>query len=371
LQVVSVTAAAGANRPYSYKGQAYQRVGNTSLKMSRDEYNRILIERFHGERRWETEPAEGWTVGDLERTEITRTVEEAIRRGRLEDPGTREPQEVLRGFGLLRDKALLRAAVVLFGKRPRLEAEFPQCLLRVAKFRGTDKTEFVDNRQFNGHAFDLLLKAEQFLRENLPIAGRVVPGLFERIDEPLYPPAALREALANALCHRDYSSGGGSVGVAIYQDRLEVTSAGALHFGLTPEKLFLPHESRPWNPLIARVFHRRGIIETWGRGTLKMAELTQQAGLPRPEIEEGPNFVLVRFRPSRYIPPYQVRQDLTERQRRILQFLSERPRVGRKEILATLELELRPLKSDLEHLKRLGLIVQTGKGRATVWSLAE
>ena len=370
LQVIAVEVSVGPNRPYAYKNQAFKRVGNTSPKMSRDEYNRVLIERFHGERRWETEPATGWGASDLDASEITRTVDEAIRRGRLEEPGTREPLALLRGLGLLRDEQLLRAGVALFGKPQRVEAEFPQLLLRVAKFKGTDKTEFLDNRQFNGHGFDLMRRAEQFLRENLPIAGRIVPGLFERIDEPLYPPVALREALANAFCHRDYSIGGGSVAVAIYQDRLEITSTGILHFGLTPAKLFLPHESQPWNPLIARVFHRRGFIESWGRGTLKMAELTAQAGLPAPEIEEGPNFVLVRFRPSSYIPPRQVKRDLSDPQRRILQLLSEKPGIGRKEILSTLGLELRPLKSDLEDLKRLGLIVQSGKGRGAVWKLA-
>jgi ATP-dependent DNA helicase RecG len=370
-QVVSVTVPSGANRPYSYKGQAYKRVGNTSPKMSRDEYNRMLIERVHGERRWETEPADGWGADDLEKAEITRTVDEAIRRGRLEDPGTRDPLALLRGLGLMRDDVLLRAAVVLFGKRERLEAEFPQCLLRVAKFRGTDKTEFLDNRQFSGHAFDLLLKAERFLRENLPVAGRVVPNLFERIDDPLYPPVALREALANAFCHRDYSIGGGSVGVAIYQDRLEITSSGTLHFGLTAEKLFEPHESLPWNPLIAHVFYRRGVIEKWGRGTLKMAELTQKAGLPRPEIEEQAGCVVVRFRPSKYIPPQQVKQDLTERQRQVLQLLSERPGIGRKEIQQTLNLDVNELKSDLQRLRGLGLIRQSGKGRGTVLYLAE
>ena len=104
-----------------------------------------------------------------------------------------------------------------------------------------------------------------------PLPGGSKPDRFERIDEPLYPPLAVRESLANALCHRDYAIGGGSVGVAVYDDRLEVTSPGPLHFGLTPEKLFAPHESRPWNPLIARTFYRRGIIEEWGRGTLKAA----------------------------------------------------------------------------------------------------
>ncbi|MBY0232623.1 MAG: putative DNA binding domain-containing protein [Gemmataceae bacterium] len=371
LQVIAVEVSVGPNRPYTYKNQAYKRVGNTSPKMTRDEYNRVLLERFHGERRWETEPATGWSSADLDASEITRTVDEAIRRGRLEEPGTREPHALLRGLGLLRDEQILRAAVALFGKPQRVEAELPQLLLRVAKFKGTDKTEFLDNRQFNGHAFDLMRRAEQFLRENLPIAGRIVPGLFERIDEPLYPPVALREALANAFCHRDYSIGGGSVAVAVYQDRLEITSTGSLHFGLTPEKLFLPHESQPWNPLIARVFHRRGFIESWGRGTLKMAELTEQAGLPSPEIEEGPNFVLVRFRPSSYIPPRQVKQDLTARQQRILQLLSQRPGIGRKAIQGALELGVNELKSDLQRLRALGLIRQSGRGRGTVLFLVE
>ena len=160
----------------------------------------------------------------------------------------------------------------------------------------------LDNRQFNGNAFALLAHAERFLRDTLPIAGRFEPDRFERIDEPLYPPLATREALANALCHRDYSIGGGSIGVAVYDDRLEVTSAGSLHFGLTPEELFAPHESRPWNPLIARTFHRRGIIEEWGSGTLKMAELTSSAGLPIPEIEDDGGCVTVRFRHGQFVP---------------------------------------------------------------------
>ncbi len=107
-----------------------------------------------------------------------------------------------------------------------------QCLLRVARFSGADRSEFLDNRQFRGNAFTLLAHAERFLRERLPIAGRITSDSFTRIDEPIYPPAALREALANAICHRDYTSGGGSISIGIYDDRLEITSTSSLHFGL-------------------------------------------------------------------------------------------------------------------------------------------
>ena len=167
-----------------------------------------------------------------------------------------------------------------------------------------------------------MLAAERFLLEHVPVAGRVVPGVLERVDEPRYAPLAVREALANAFCHRAYSIGGGPVGIAIVDDRLEVTSSGALHFGLTAEALFAPHEALPWNPLIAGVFFRRGIIEAWGRGTLKMAELAQVAGLPRPEIEDTGGCVTVRFRRTTYVPPQRVAKNLTERQQRILAHLA-------------------------------------------------
>jgi len=369
-EVLVLSVNQGAVRPYSYKGVAYRRIGNTSPAMSRDEYNRMLFERIHGERRWENEPAAGWQVADLDAAEMRRTVEESIRRGRAEDPGTRQPEELLRGLGLIKDDALLRAAVVLFGRAERIEAELPQCLLRVARFRGIDRTEFLDNRQFHGNVFELLVKAERFLRDNLPVAGRIAPGLFERVDDPLYPPEALREALANAFCHRDYAIGGGSVAVAVYDDRLEVTSSGPLHFGLTAQALFDAHESLPWNPLIARVLYRRGIIESWGRGTIKMAELTASAGLPRPEIEDVGGCVTVRFRPSRYVPPQRVGRDVTERQQAILAMLDRAGGgLALREILAELgsRASERQVREELATLRTLGLATPVGHGRGARW----
>ncbi len=369
-QVLVVAVATGPNRPYSYKGKAYRRVGNTTQQLSRDGFDRMLLERVHAETRWENTEAKGWSVADLDEAEILRTVDESIRRGRSSDPGTRDPSELLRGLGLTKDGVLLRAAVVLFGRADRVEREWPQCLLRVARFRGDDRTEFLDNRQFHGNAFELLVKAERFLRENLPVAGRVAPGLFERVDDPLYPPVALREALANAFCHRDYSIGGGSVAVAIYDDRLEVTSSGALHFGLTAEMLFEPHESLPWNPLIAQVFYRRGIIERWGRGTIKMAELAASAGLPRPEIEDAGGCVTVRFRPNRYVPPQRVGLDVTERQQAILSMLAGADRgLALREMVARLEGSPteRQVREDLAKLRTLGLASPTGHGRGARW----
>lgn len=365
-EVLVVAVPIGSNQPYSYKGQAYRRVGNTNQPMSRDEYNRVLLERLHGERRWENEVAEGWTVADLDVEEVTRTIEEAIRRGRAADPGSRDPIELLRGFGLIRDGQILRAAVVLFGQAQKIEVTYPQCLLRVAKFRGIDRTEFIDNRQFHGNTFDLLLRAERFLRENLPVASHIIPDSIQRVDNPLYPPLALREALANAFCHRDYSIGGGSVAIAIYDDRVEITSSGQLHFGLTTEALFRPHESLPWNPLIARVFFRRGVIESWGRGTLKMLELTEQVGLPRPEIEDTGGGITVRFR-SNHLSFSRMSQNITKRQRSILSLL-EKEDLPLREIHSCLQGGTeRQTREDLAILQKMGLAYSIGHGRGARW----
>ena len=375
--VVAVSVTRGPARPYQYRGTAYHRIGNTTVAMSANEYNQILFERMHSEQRWENQPAVGWEVEDLNSAEVRRTVAEAVQRGRLEDPGTLEPAEMLRGLGLLREGVLLRAGVALFGNAERIEFEMPQCLLRVARFRGTDRTEFLDNRQFHGNAFALLANAERFLRDTLPIAGRVEAGHFDRIDEPLYPPLAIRESLANALCHRDYSIGGGSVGLAVYDDRLEVTSSGSLHFGLTPEKLFAPHESLPWNPLIARTFYRRGIIEEWGRGTLKMAELATSAGLPIPEIEDEGGCVTVRFRhsPDRSALPHQrISSDMQTRQESILALLGHTNHgLSLREIRVQLgpHISERQVRRTLAILRERGLAMSTGRGLAARWVLAK
>lgn len=367
--VIRIQTIAGRNPPYTYRNQAYKRVGNTTLRLSRDEYNLMLMESLHGESRWETQIAEGWKVSDLDDEEIHRTMEEAIRRGRIDDPGSTSLETILAGFGLLVDGRLNRAAIALFGKREKIERDYPQCCIKLAKFKGTDKNEFLDNRQFYGNAFDLLLKAERFLSESLPIAGRVIAGVFERIDEPLYPRVALREGLANAFCHRDYTNAGGSVSIGIYQDRLEIASTGGLHFGLTADKLFQPHESLPWNPLISRIFYRRGIIESWGRGMLKIAELSAQAGLPRPELDDETTHVVLRFLPSLYIPPRQVTNSLSDPQRAIMQSIADSPGIARRQIVESLGFDLNPVRDDLEKLESLGLIERSGKGRGTVWYL--
>lgn len=186
-----------------------------------------------------------------------------------------------------------------YEKSERLFASYPQLAIRLARFRGTDRLGgFMDNRNYWGNGFDLSRRGESFLLDHVPISGRVVPGKRIREDYPLYPPLATREALANAICHRDYTTPGGAVAIAMYDDHLEIVNPGILHFDMTPEKLTKPHESKPWNPIIASVFYRAGVIEKWGMGTLNIIDWCKENGNPKPTWEVRAESVVTTFLPS-------------------------------------------------------------------------
>lgn len=140
-------------RPVSFRGVPYERALNTTRVMPRATYQRLMLESLHATDRWETQAATGWTIDKLDNNEIVVTLEESIRRGRSDDPGSRDPLAILRGFGLLTTgNELTRAAVALFCKGDIPQPDFPQLHLRLARFKGVDRSEFLDNRQFHGNA---------------------------------------------------------------------------------------------------------------------------------------------------------------------------------------------------------------------------
>ena len=374
-EVIAVAVPAADRPPYTYRRQPYRRVGNTTSVMPEDEYQRILLERAHREGvRWENRPAEGWSLDELDAGRIHYVIDLAKQRRKLNVPNSRNPADLLQGLGLYSEGVLRKSAVVLFAKAEPMEARMPQCLLRAARFRGTDRTEFLDNRQFHGNAFDLLEHAERFLSETTPVAGKIVPSNMARVDKPLYPPDATREALVNALCHRDYSIAGGSIHVAVYDDRLEVTSTGPLPFGLTP-RVLLESEgpvSKPWNPDIAGAFARCGFSERWGRGAAQMAKLAVDTGLPRPQILDENECVTVRFWNDHHAAQ---RHGTDSRKQMILSLLKRASDNGlsKREIHDRLvpPASERQVRRALEELQEEKLARSTKSGPAARWKLTD
>jgi ATP-dependent DNA helicase RecG len=360
--------------PYSYDSKPYLREGNITAQMKQDEYQKLLMERMHASSRWENQTSDK-SIDDLDHNEIILTLEEAIRIGRLSDPKTRDIKAILQGLGLLKNGKLMNAVVALFIREDRALPEYTNLCLKMARFKGTNKNEFIDSKTFYGNAFSIYKQAQNFLIQHLPIAGKFIPGVFERQDEPLYPMSALREAIANAICHKEYAEGGSNVSIAIFDDRLEIASTGGLHFGLTIEDLFKDHASKLWNPLIAEVFYKRGVIEAWGRGTLRIKEDIEQAGLVSPHYKTLTGSLVLVFSPERQVHSGAVSVDLDSRQQYITNIFFNNPdeKYSLKDlyILVSKEFDInqRSFKAELQSLKNLKLITTKGHGAGARWSL--
>jgi ATP-dependent DNA helicase RecG len=252
-----------------------------------------------------------------------------------------------------------------------------QSTLKLARFKGVDKTEFLDTKTFRANAFDLYDRAMDFLTFNLPVAARIEPGNPKRIEEPAIPYNVLREAVTNALVHRDYSHAGGSISIAIYDDRINISNTGSLPKGVLLNQLSKEHPSIQRNPLIAHVFYLCGRVETWGRGTIDMIQDCKKAGNPPPKYEEiGDSFsvTLLLKEPIRNTISQHLRQidlsKLTDPQTKILNIL----RMGtstRQQLMEKMKTTLagRTIQRELTKLKKMGLIKSEGKTKAIIWSL--
>jgi ATP-dependent DNA helicase RecG len=235
----------------------------------------LLLERGHAKRRWENLPVDGLTITDLDRTEILRTRELAIQQNRISPDTSRDIGDILDRLGLRVNGMLTQAALVLYGTR--LFPDYPQCLLKMGRFRGTTVIgDIVDNRQEHINAFAMVREGMAFLERTLPLGARFPEGKIFREDRFPVPIDALREILLNAVMHRDYSEYSGYVAIVVFDDRIEIQSHGLLPHGVTLEQLSGPHLSKLRNPLIAEAFHRTGAVEIWGRGTNRVIEMCQK-----------------------------------------------------------------------------------------------
>lgn len=278
-------------RPFTYKSRAYQRIESVTTAMPQEMYNQLLMQRG-GAYCWEAMTNVNLKIENLDENAIMGAVRAGIRSGRLPEATIREEiPAILEKFNLLYDGKLNNAAVVLFGNK---FYDYPQCLLRLARFKGTGKEEFIDNQRVQGNIYKLLDAAMAFFFKHLSISGKI-EGLY-REEELSIPYKALRESCINAFCHRAYGHPGSSVGIAIYDDRVEIENTGTFPADVTLEKLLKEHHSKPQNPLIANVLYKSEILESWGRGIGLMMSECRRVGIPEPEFHTDGSFVWVVFR---------------------------------------------------------------------------
>ncbi len=308
---------------------------------------------------WERQAAEGKTLADLDEKRIKGAVRLGVDNGRMSATALTETvEDVLKKWDLQKNGQPTNGAVALFGKQMD---DYPQLMMRMARFKGVDKSEFVDNQRVEGNFFDLLDAGMAFLFKHLSLNGKIVG--FEREETLEIPAEALREALTNALCHRQYEKYNLSVGIAIYDDRIEIENPGRLPRELTLEDLKKPHNSYPYNLKIAKVLYMCAFLESWGSGVKRMMDLCAQHSLPEPEFHQQGGFVMVCFKKEK------LTEKLTENQRKIVEMMKADPYVSLDCLAEKVGISRTAIINNTNKLKERNVIARIGEDKGGRWEV--
>lgn len=354
-------------------GRPYKRVGRSTVKMSKDEYERLILEKHKGKLYFDEQICKDAKIMDISKEKLLTFVKKAReQRGLNIDRGTPVP-DILRKLKLIKSGKLTNAAILLFGKDT--QSFFLQAELKAVRFKGIDETvPMLDFKTIGGDAITLLEKAESFIYDHIPMKAWIESGKLQRQEKWLYPPDAIREALANALAHRDYASSG-KVQVRIFDDRLEVWNPGLLPPPLTIEKLKGKHDSIPRNPLIAKAFFWIKFAEDVGSGTSKIIRWCNEWGLPEPTYEEaGGSFVTVFHNPKLdkqiQISSEKGREKGREKSReKILRLIVKNSTITTEEIAGVLGLSVKGVEKNIKILKQQKLLRRIGPDKGGHWEI--
>ncbi len=343
-------------KPVAVRGRCYRRVGNSNRVMLPHEIASMHLESTGMS--WDKLPARGASLDDIDFEKVEIYVRRANASGRRKIEEWETPVQVLEKLKLVEDGKPSWAAVLLFSKDP--QGFLSQAVIHCGRFK--EEVMVIDDRMIGGTIIDQIEEGMDFVRKNINVEF-VMTDRPEREEIWDYPLDAVREAIINTVCHRDYTIFS-NVEVRIYDDRLMVWSPGGLPSGITLEDLLKLHSSKLRNKGIGGVFYDIKLIEQWGGGIEKMIKFCREAGLPDPVFEEEQGF-RVTFRKDIYTEEYLHSLGLNERQVKAVMYVKEKGRITNGEYQELCGVRKRQATEDLKKLWDKGIFVRvgtTGKG---------
>ncbi|AKB32039.1 ATP-dependent DNA helicase [Methanosarcina siciliae HI350] len=343
-------------KPVSVRGRCFKRVNNSNRSMNSQEIAEMHLQSTGMS--WDRFPAAGKSLEDLDLEKVRRYIRKARVSGRKGFGEEEDPIQVLEKMELVKDGKPTWAAGLLFCKDGR--RFLSQAVIHCGRFK--DQTLVIDDRLIEGTLFEQVEEAMDFVRKNTNVKF-VMTGKPEREEVWDYPLEAVREAVINAVCHRDYTIMS-HIEIRIYDDELIVWSPGGLPPGLTMEDLFKPHASKLRNKGIAEIFFDTKMIEQWGSGIKKIQNYCREAGLPEPVFEEYQGFRVI-FRKGVFNEEYLRGLGLNERQIEAFFYVKEKGQITNKEYQELCNVKDRLATKELKDLvnkdvfKKIGT---TGKG---------
>ena len=293
--VIVIEVPAGKDVPYAFQDVIYIRYAESTRKADIETIRDIVMRNQIEPERWERRFSFAEIDKNVDLTEVRAAVEEATKVKRKIFRDATQINMILEDFSVARYGRLTNGGDVLFTENPSIR--LPQVRIRAMRYK-SDKAgdAFSDMKSFEGPLCQMFEDAYSFIIRNTPSVSRFIVGSPQRQDAPLYPEEVVREALINALVHRDYSAASGGISIHVFPHRLEIWNSGALPDGVTEQSMLLGQISVLRNPDIAHVLYLRGFMEKAGRGSVLMVQKCLENGLSAPMWKSDPQLgVTVTF----------------------------------------------------------------------------
>ena len=358
------------NKPVFAFEKAYVRVGKANQKLSASEI-RELIKRYTLPDFDQRTLDQDFKTLDLDIATIRRLNETSFHFGKIPE------RRIIEKLMVLRKGKLTNAGYLCFARKNDL---IPSAVIKGARFKGKTMVHFLDMKDFKGNLIAAVNEVLDFIRRHISMGVGI--GAKAAHDEKWdYPLEALREAVVNAIVHRDYTDPG-NIQIRIFDDRLEIWSPGLLPKELNIKSLLAENRSIPRNRELAKIFHDIGFIEGWGTGFQRMIEGCAMNGNPKPEFKEMTGAFVVKFlrRPAREGINGGINEGISEGINggvnegiseginggvneginRLLEFIRKNPGKRVVEIAAALNIPSKTIERWIKKLKEQGEIIFSG-----------
>jgi ATP-dependent DNA helicase RecG len=261
---------------------------------------------------------------------------------------------------ILNKTKLTNAAYLCFCTKNRY---FPQAVVKGARFKGSTMTTIIDMQEFDAGLVNIPAQIIDFVKRHISM-NVIISGKAARDEIWEYPLEALREAIINAIVHRDYSDAG-NVQIRIFDTKIEIWSPGFLPKELDISKL--PSESRsiPKNRLIASVFKYKNLIESWGSGFQRMFDACKKNNIKSPSLEQKAGAFVITF--YKNISSGIVSSEKSSE--KILDFIKENNKISAQELADLLGLSSRAVEKHLARLKKEGFLERVGSAKSGYWKI--
>ena len=350
-------------KPVSFRGRSFKRIANSNRQMSPQEIAQMHLQSTGNS--WDALPASVTDLDYLDLVKINNYTIASTSSGRRNFVDTNDPLKVLEKLELIKENKPTWAALLLFGKNP--QSPLTQATVHCGRFKG--KTKIIDDRLISGTIVHQIDEVMDFIRKNINVEF-VITGKPQRDEIWDYPLEAIREAVINAICHRDYSDSS-DIQIKIYDDSIHIWNPGGLPFDLTIDDLLDPsHSSKPRNKLIAQIFYDLTLIERYGSGIQRMISECIKAGLPEPLIDEKFGGFSITFSTNIFTETYLNEFGLNERQLKAVQYVKENGKITNNEYQKLNNISKRTATRDFEVLIKKDIITQFGiTGKGTEYTL--